>query len=155
MTYMFWSWKWLLKNVISCHQTPIIISLAFGVGGDYSQGCSWQLEKINGGKEMGTNVKINLLTEQNIPFVFSLGGFACMLEKGKYTRETQGYKSRTRNGTFPSLLVLLGTHARFLFGQREWGFMGNLWWWWSFWRFSLSILKKPPLCFLAMNCLSA
>ncbi|MCC4887976.1 hypothetical protein LMF97_24280, partial [Salmonella enterica subsp. enterica serovar Typhimurium] len=33
---------------------------AFGVGGDYSQGCSWQLKKINGWKEMRADVLMNL-----------------------------------------------------------------------------------------------
>ena len=52
--------RWLFKNVIFHHQTPVILSPAFGVGGDYSQGCSWQLEKINEWKEMKADVMMNL-----------------------------------------------------------------------------------------------
>lgn len=68
--YMLQSWKWLFKNVIPCQLYP-----AFGVGGDYPQGCSQQLEKINGRKEMRANVKMNLPIELNITFAFFLCGF--------------------------------------------------------------------------------
>lgn len=124
MTYMLWSWKWLFKNVISCHQTPIIISPAFGVGGDYPQGCSRQLEKINGWKEMRTNGKINLLTEQNLPFVFSPGDFTFMLEKRKYLCKTQVYKGQTRNRTLSFFPIALWTHINFSSGNTNpilWG----------------------------------